>query len=88
VDARQYDVAAAMLRYLGVKSIRLLTNNPEKVDALRRLEIEVEGRIPVHVAANEHSEGYLAFKRDRMRHALPLKFERLVDVPKRASGAD
>jgi GTP cyclohydrolase II len=88
VDARQYDVAAAMLRYLGVKSIRLLTNNPEMVDALRRLVIDVEGRIPVHVAANEHSEGYLAFKRDRMRHALPLKFERLVDVPKRASGAD
>lgn len=88
VDARQYDVAAAMLRYLGVKSIELLTNNPEKVDSLRRLGVAVEGRIPVHVPVNEHSEGYLAFKRDSMRHALPLKFERLVGVSKRAAGAD
>ncbi len=71
VDARQYDVAAAMLRYLQVRSLRLMTNNPEKVESLERLGISVTGRIPVHVPANEHSQAYLAVKRDRMRHALP-----------------
>lgn len=88
VDARQYDVAAAMLRYLGVTSIKLMTNNPEKVESLARLGVNVTGRIAVHVPATEYSEGYLAFKRDSMRHALPLKFEKIVRVPKRAFGAD
>jgi GTP cyclohydrolase II len=88
VDARQYDVAAAMLRYLGVKSVKLMTNNPTKVESLGKLGIPVVGRIPVHVPVNEHSEGYLTYKRDQMSHALPLKFEKLVDAHKRASGAD
>lgn len=88
VDARQYDVAAAMLRYLGVRSVKLMTNNPEKVESLSALGISVSGRIPVHVPANEHSEGYLAFKRDSMRHALPREFEKLGVIAKRASGTD
>lgn len=71
VDARQYDVAAAMLRYLGVQSVRLMTNNPEKVESLARLGIPVVGRIPVHIAANKHSLDYLSVKRDRMKHYLP-----------------
>lgn len=71
VDARRYDVAAAMLRYLGVKSVRLMTNNPEKTESLTRLGIDVRGRIPVQIAANPHSADYLHVKRDRMRHELP-----------------
>ena len=72
VDARHYDVAAEMLRMLGVRSVELITNNPEKQEALTRLGIHVTGRIPVQIAANPHSEGYLSVKRDRMRHWLPL----------------
>lgn len=71
VDARQYDVAAAMLRHLNVRSIKLMTNNPEKVESLERLGISVVGRIPVHIDANQHSVDYLNVKRDRMRHELP-----------------
>jgi len=71
VDARQYDVAAAMLKYLNVRSIRLMTNNPEKVESLEQLGIPVIGRIPVHIPANVHSASYLSVKRDRMRHTLP-----------------
>ncbi len=71
VDARKYDVAASMLRHLKVGSIQLMTNNPEKVEALERLGVRVSGRLPVHVEANQHSEGYLVVKRDRMRHQLP-----------------
>lgn len=72
VDARQYDVAAEMIDALGIRSIELLTNNPEKVESLSRLGVPVERRIPVHIEANPHSADYLTVKRDRMRHALPL----------------
>jgi GTP cyclohydrolase II len=71
VDARTYDVAAAMLREIGVDSIELLTNNPEKSDSLTRLGIEVERRLPVLVAANPFSAAYLEVKRRRMQHDLP-----------------
>lgn len=71
IDARQYDVAAAILRYLKVTSIQLMTNNPDKLESLQRLGVRVEGRIPLLVAANEHSEGYLEAKRRLMRHQLP-----------------
>lgn len=71
VDARQYDVAARMLRSLGVHAVELMTNNPSKFEALESLGIQVAKRIPVHVPANEHSAFYLAVKRERMRHLLP-----------------
>ena len=71
VDARTYDVAAAMLRNLGVESVELLTNNPVKVDALKRLGIQVERRVPVLVPANPFSASYLEVKRRRMQHDLP-----------------
>jgi GTP cyclohydrolase II len=72
VDARTYDVAAAILKEIGVGSIELLTNNPEKIDSLNRLGIEVERRVPVLVAANPFSAGYLEVKRRRMQHDLPI----------------
>jgi GTP cyclohydrolase II len=71
VDARQYDVAAAMLRELGVESIELMTNNPDKIDSLRELGIKVEKRVPVLVAANPFSAPYLEVKRRRMQHEIP-----------------
>ncbi len=72
VDARTYDVAAAILKEIGVGSIELLTNNPEKVESLARLGVEVERRLPVLVAANPFSAGYLEVKRRRMQHDLPI----------------
>lgn len=71
VDARQYDVAAAMLRELGIESVELMTNNPTKIEQLQNLGIQVERRIPVLVAANPFSASYLEVKRRRMRHELP-----------------
>jgi GTP cyclohydrolase II len=71
VDARTYDVAAAMLREIGVESIELLTNNPDKFDALTRLGITIDRRVPVLVAANPFSAAYLDVKRRRMQHDLP-----------------
>ena len=57
-DARRYDVAADMLAYLGVSSVRLMTNNPAKVKALRDLGVEVTERIPVIVASNSHGPNW------------------------------
>jgi GTP cyclohydrolase II len=71
VDAREYDVAAAMIRALGIESVQVMTNNPIKVDALRTLGVEVGGRIPVLVEANRYSAGYLDVKRREMAHEIP-----------------
>jgi GTP cyclohydrolase II len=84
-DARTYDVAALMLEYLGIASIELLTNNPEKVSGLRACGVEVEARLPHVVAPNEFSRGYLEAKRLRMAHALPV-LPALVPPLARASG--
>lgn len=70
-DTRRYESAAAMLQHLGVRSVRLMTNNPDKVSALRALGVDVRERIPVLIAPNPHSQRYLAVKRQRMNHALP-----------------
>jgi GTP cyclohydrolase II len=70
-DARKYDVARDMLQHLGVESVRIMTNNPDKVDALRDLGVQVVGRVPVVVPANPHSARYLEAKRLRMEHDLP-----------------
>ena len=72
-DARRYDVARDMLERLGVRSVRLMTNNPEKVRALRALGVDVVGTIPVIVPPNVHSAGYLESKRLRMAHILPAR---------------
>lgn len=70
-DAREYGSAAAMLSFLGIRSVRLLTNNPAKVDGLTALGVDVRGREPVIVSTNQFSAGYLETKRARMGHALP-----------------
>ena len=70
-DAREYSAAAAMIEHLGIRSIRLMTNNPDKVSALEQLGVTISGREPVVVSTNPWSEGYLETKRQRMGHALP-----------------
>jgi 3,4-dihydroxy 2-butanone 4-phosphate synthase/GTP cyclohydrolase II len=70
-DARDYGVGARILADLGVRSVRLLTNNPDKSDALRAHGIEVTEREPMPVPAGEHNLTYLRTKRDRMGHDLP-----------------
>jgi 3,4-dihydroxy 2-butanone 4-phosphate synthase/GTP cyclohydrolase II len=73
VDAREYSVAAQILGDLGVRSVRLLTNNPAKVDALAQHGFGVI-RIPLSTLATPHNQRYLATKRDRLGHQLePLE---------------
>jgi len=70
-DARDYGAAADMLAHLGVGSIRLMTNNPDKVKALRALGVVIDRRAPSLVGHNPFSASYLEAKRLRMGHALP-----------------
>jgi 3,4-dihydroxy 2-butanone 4-phosphate synthase/GTP cyclohydrolase II len=70
-DAREYGAAAAILADLGLERLRLLTNNPAKVEGLSGHGVTVTDRLPLQVAATEHSVAYLAAKRDRMGHDLP-----------------
>ncbi len=81
VDARTYDVAAAMLRALDVRSIELLTNNPEKVRALRALGIDVAKRLPLQISSNPYSAHYLEIKRLKMKHELPATIAEIVPKP-------
>jgi GTP cyclohydrolase II len=67
-DERSYDVAAALLNELGYKRIRLLTNNPQKINALRDHGIEVVGRLPLVMTSNTHNERYLRAKHERAGH--------------------
>ena len=70
-DARDYGVAAAILRDLGISSIRLLSNNPEKRRQLIEHGIEVTELVPLVVGVGDVNIGYLGAKRDRMGHQLP-----------------
>jgi GTP cyclohydrolase II/3,4-dihydroxy 2-butanone 4-phosphate synthase/GTP cyclohydrolase II len=71
VDARDYDVAAQILQDLGVSAVRLLSNNPEKLDSLRRNGIRIVERVPLLVAPNDDNLPYLRTKRERLDHLLP-----------------
>ena len=67
-DCREYELPAAILKMLGVESVRLITNNPEKVEALESVGIIVAERISAEVAPEPTFERYLKTKQDKMGH--------------------
>ncbi|PUA29570.1 MAG: GTP cyclohydrolase II [Cellvibrio sp. 79] len=69
-DERRYWLAAAILSDLGVQSIKLLTNNPEKIRALTAEGVQVAGRVPIEAGLNSENESYLFTKATRMDHLL------------------
>jgi 3,4-dihydroxy 2-butanone 4-phosphate synthase/GTP cyclohydrolase II len=71
-DERDYTVAARILQDLGVKSVRLLTNNPDKIETLRHLGIAVSQRVPVEPTIYADNAQYLFTKVTRMNHMLNL----------------
>jgi 3,4-dihydroxy 2-butanone 4-phosphate synthase / GTP cyclohydrolase II len=70
-DARHYGAATQVLRDLGVTSVRLLTNNPDKSESLEDFGVHVEAQVPLTPRPNRHNLAYLRTKRDRMGHQLP-----------------
>jgi GTP cyclohydrolase II len=72
-DERDYTIAAMILRELGVTSVRLVTNNPLKIESLQNLGIAVTARVPLPPHMTPHNTGYLHTKVRRMRHLLQLE---------------
>lgn len=69
-DEREYYIGAQILRELGVKSLRLLTNNPDKVYQLSEFGMEISERVPIQMPASAHDLFYLKTKHDKMGHIL------------------
>ena len=69
-DLRDYGIGAQILLDLGIRKIRLLTNNPRKIIGIDGYDLEVVGREPVQVSPGEHNEQYLETKRTKLGHLL------------------
>jgi len=69
-DARDYQIAANMLDYLGIDQVTLLTNNPNKIEQLRSYGIDVVNREPLVVGVGDSNRSYLETKVDRMGHSI------------------
>ena len=67
-DHRDFALPAQMLKTLGVTRVRLLSNNPEKVDALERAGVTVTERVPCEVTPSPHAEEYLKTKKEKLGH--------------------
>jgi 3,4-dihydroxy 2-butanone 4-phosphate synthase/GTP cyclohydrolase II len=70
VDARDYGMGAQILADLGVRSMRLLTNNPTKRAGIEGYGLEIVERVPLMVEANDHNRAYLETKRTRLGHLM------------------
>lgn len=70
VDLRRYELPVAVLRFFGLTSVRLLSNNPEKVEAVERSGIRVTERVPCLVAPLDSTQAYLYTKKTKMGHLL------------------
>ena len=69
-DQRDYAICLPMLEYLGIKSLKLMTNNPRKVNALTAMGVPVAERVPLHTGHNPHNKLYLATKADKLGHMM------------------
>lgn len=67
-DERTYDIAASILQELGIQSVRMMTNNPAKLEGLQRAGVNVSEQVPHWVSSTEHSAGYLQTKRAKLGH--------------------
>ncbi len=85
-DERDYDIGVAILRDLGVKSVRLLTNNPSKIAALETAGMKVVERVPVIVGINAENRHYIETKVQRMHHLINLGHLNLT-VPRGNNGS-
>ncbi len=70
VDERDYGVGAQILRDLGIRKIRLITNNPKKRAGLIGYGLEIVENVPINIPSNPHNENYLNVKRDKMGHSI------------------
>jgi len=69
-DLRDYSMCLPMLEHLGISELLLMTNNPRKLDAMRKFGLKVVDRVPLQVGKNRHNEGYLATKAGKLGHMM------------------
>jgi len=67
-DERTYEIVTQILNHFNIKKIKLLTNNPDKINSIR--DIEIVERVPIIMESNSHNEDYLNIKKDEMGHLL------------------
>ena len=72
-DQREYYIGAQILRALGVKTMRLLTNNPDKIYQLEDFGLEITERVPIQVPETPHDHRYLKTKKEKMGHLLDIE---------------
>jgi 3,4-dihydroxy 2-butanone 4-phosphate synthase/GTP cyclohydrolase II len=75
-DLRDYGIGAQILRDLGVRKMRLMTNNPKKVVGLHGYGLEIVERVPLEAEAHELNEKYLKTKRDKLGHLILVNKEK------------
>ncbi|KIZ07919.1 GTP cyclohydrolase II [Monoraphidium neglectum] len=80
-DSREYTSVRNILAELGVKSVRLMTNNPRKINVLTALGVKVTGRVPCQIQAGNHNKGYLEAKTMRMDHMIDNSYWTLDEAP-------
>jgi GTP cyclohydrolase II len=71
-DLRDYELPGRILEFFGVKQVRLLSNNPEKIQALEKAGLTVTERVPCQITGNEEAEDYLRTKKEKLGHLLEL----------------
>ena len=71
-DMRRYDLCVPMLKHMGINSLRLMTNNPRKVDALAQAGVTIAERVPLTTGLNPHNEHYLSTKAGKLGHMMAL----------------
>lgn len=71
-DQRDYGIGAQILRNLGVRKMRLLTNNPKKRTGLFSYDLEIVENIPIEIKSNKHNESYLRTKKEKLGHSLSI----------------
>jgi GTP cyclohydrolase II len=69
-DARNYELCKPMLAQFGIGSLRLMTNNPRKIDAMEKLGVQVRERVPLHVNRNAFNNSYLNTKAEKLGHLM------------------
>jgi GTP cyclohydrolase II len=78
-DARNYELVRPMLQHFGIESVRLMTNNPRKIDALTKLGFDVAERVPLLVNRNAFNNGYLNTKQAKLGHMMTPAAEAVLD---------
>lgn len=69
-DLREYSVSAQILKDLGIEDVRLMTNNPEKINGIEKYNVNVVERVPIEIKHNKNNEYYLKVKKEKMGHVL------------------